>query len=128
MEFAASLPSDLKRRDGTSKYIFKKAVRALLPPEIIDRPKKGFSVPLEYWFRHELKDMTRDVLLDSRARGRGYFDPKVVRRLIDEHVSSVHNWHDQLWNLLMLEMWHRTFIDRRPTEAPAIERQGHCHV
>ena len=111
MEFAATLPVDYKRRGGTSKYIFKRAVRGLVPDEILDRPKKGFSVPLEVWFRGELRQMAYDVLLDSRTTSRGYFRRNVVSRLLDEHVRGVRNWHEQLWNLLMLEMWHRMFID-----------------
>jgi asparagine synthase (glutamine-hydrolysing) len=114
MEFAATLPSDLKRRGTTAKYIFKRAVRHLLPADIIDRPKKGFSVPLEHWFRNELREMTTDLLLDPRALQRGYFRPATVRRLIDEHVRGIRNWHEQLWNLVMLELWHRMFLDARP--------------
>jgi asparagine synthase (glutamine-hydrolysing) len=117
MEFAATLPSELKLRGTETKHIFKRAVRPLLPPDIIDRPKKGFSVPLSVWFRHELKEMAYDLLLDTRATQRGYFRPAAVRRLLDEHVSGIRDWSDQLWNLLMLESWHRTFIDERPARA-----------
>jgi len=113
MEFAATLPPDFKLRGETSKYIFKKTVRGLVPSEIIDRPKKGFSVPLEHWFRHELRGLTEDLLLDRQSAARGYFRPAVVRRLINEHVNGVACWNEQLWNLLMLELWHRRFIDRR---------------
>jgi asparagine synthase (glutamine-hydrolysing) len=111
MEFAATLPADFKRRGATSKYIFKRAIRHLVPADILERPKKGFSVPLAQWFRNDLRDMASDVLLESRTADRGYFRPAVIRRLLDEHVRGVRDWHDQLWNLLMLEMWHRTFID-----------------
>jgi hypothetical protein len=62
--------------------------------------------------------MAEDVLLDTTARERGYFNPAVVSRLLDEHVRGVARWHSQLWNLLMLELWHRTFIDRRPDADP----------
>ena len=121
MEWAAQLPADFKRRGSTSKYIFKQAVGPLLPAEIIDRPKKGFSVPLELWFRGELKEMAHDTLLGRRAMDRGYFRRQTVERLLSEHVTGVKNWHEHLWNLLMLELWHRTFIDERPTmfESPA---------
>jgi asparagine synthase (glutamine-hydrolysing) len=116
METAASLPAHMKRRDGVSKYIFKQAARSLIPREIIDRPKKGFSVPLDHWFRHELKELARDLLLDTRAAQRGYFHKPVVERLLTEHASGVRQWNEQLWNLLMLELWHRTFVDARPGE------------
>jgi asparagine synthase (glutamine-hydrolysing) len=119
MEFAASLPSGLKLKGGTKKYILKEAVKPLLPREIIERPKMGFGVPLEHWFRDELKDLAHDVLLSGTLAQRGYFRPEVIRRLLDEHVRGVRAWHYQLWNLLMLESWHRVFIDARPTGAPS---------
>jgi asparagine synthase (glutamine-hydrolysing) len=117
MEFAASLPPDLKLRGSHTKYILKRAVRDLLPGDIIDRPKKGFSVPLDLWFRQELRELSGDLLLDGRLEARGYFRPGRVRRLLEEHWSGA-SWHNQLWSLLMLESWHRMFIDERPAAAP----------
>jgi asparagine synthase (glutamine-hydrolysing) len=111
MEFAASLPSALKLRGRDKKYIFRRAIGHLLPEEILDRPKMGFGVPLDHWFRHELRDMAHDVLLSRRTLERGYFRREVIERLLAEHAQGTHAWHDQLWNLLMLEMWHRMFID-----------------
>ena len=112
MEFCAGLPSQMKLRGRVKKYIFRRALRGLLPPEILERPKMGFGVPIETWFRQDLGETARDLLLSPRALGRGYFRPLVVQRLLDEHTRGVRNWHYQLWNLLMLELWHRTFIDR----------------
>jgi asparagine synthase (glutamine-hydrolysing) len=111
MEFCASLPSDFKLRGRTTKYIFKRAVRDLLPTEIPDRRKMGFGVPLVHWLRTDLRDFAVDLLLSERASARGYFNMKVVERLLSEHASGRRNWHYQLWNLLVLEMWHRVFID-----------------
>jgi asparagine synthase (glutamine-hydrolysing) len=111
MEFAASLPSTMKLRGSSHKYIFKQAVQHLLPPEILNRPKIGFGVPLDQWFRHELRELAYDLLLSRRMRERGYFRAEVVERLLREHANGTRAWQDQLWNLLMLEMWHRTFID-----------------
>jgi asparagine synthase (glutamine-hydrolysing) len=119
MEFAASLPADLKLRSTETKYILKQAVRDLLPRDILDRPKKGFSVPIDRWLRHELRELTGDLLLDGRLAARGYFRSDVVRRMADEHWRGVRRWHNQLWALLMLESWHRTFVDERPAAAPA---------
>jgi asparagine synthase (glutamine-hydrolysing) len=119
MEFAASLPADFKLRGTTTKYIFKKAIRELVPADIIDRPKKGFGVPLDHWFRNELREMSGDVLLSPRALQRGYFKPGAVRRMLEEHWSGTATWHNHLWTLLMLESWHRMFIDERPSAAPA---------
>ncbi len=118
MAFAASLPTDLKLRGTSTKYILKRAARSLLPADIIDRPKKGFSVPLGDWFRGELRDMVGDLLLDQRSASRGYFKPGVVQRLVDEHWRGVAAWEDQLWSLLMLESWHRMLVDARPAAAP----------
>jgi asparagine synthase (glutamine-hydrolysing) len=118
MEFAASLPSRLKMNGGVKKYILKEAVKPLLPREIIERPKMGFGVPLDYWFRHELKELAHDVLLSDSLRQRGYFHETVIRRLLDEHTRGIRSWHYQLWNLLMFESWHRVFIDARPMTCP----------
>ena len=116
MEFAASLPSRFKLKGAVKKHILKKAVTSLLPAEIIDRPKMGFGVPLETWFRNELKEMAFDTLLSRRMREREYFHEAFIRRLLDEHTSGARAWHYQLWNLLMLELWHRAFIDQRPLQ------------
>ncbi|HEY2433355.1 MAG TPA: asparagine synthase (glutamine-hydrolyzing) [Vicinamibacterales bacterium] len=119
MEFAASLPASLKLRGNSQKYIFKQAVGPLLPRAILERPKMGFGVPLEAWFRGDLKDLAYDVLLSRQLRERGYFQETVIRRLLDEHTRGERAWHYQLWNLLVLELWHRTFIDRQPAVCAA---------
>ena len=119
MEFAASLPSNMKVRGLITKYILKRAAAPLLPAEAIHRPKRGFSIPLARWFKHEFGDLAEDVLLDGRLAGRGYFKMDVVRRLLDEHRRGLNLWQKQLWNLVMLEMWHRMFIDQRPSGVAA---------
>jgi asparagine synthase (glutamine-hydrolysing) len=128
MEFAATIPSDLKVRGRVKKYILKRALADLLPEEILHRPKMGFGVPIDHWLRHELRDLAYDTLLGPRCLGRGYFRPGTVRRLLDEHTRGRANWHYLLWTLLMLELWHRTYVDgdgpladqrRAPGQAPA---------
>jgi asparagine synthase (glutamine-hydrolysing) len=114
MEFVASLPSSLKLRGAEKKYLLKRAAAPLLPPEILTRPKMGFGVPIDVWFRGELRDFTRDLLLSRAARTRGCLQPAVVERLIDQHVAGTHSWHYLLWNLVMFEMWHQQFVDVRP--------------
>ena len=111
MEFCASLPSSMKLKGRDKKYVLKQAVRSLLPDKILNRPKMGFGVPLDHWFRKDLREMTYDLLLSSRAVQRGYFHKHAVEKLLDEHVSGTKNWHYRLWNLLMLELWHQTYID-----------------
>ena len=113
MEFAASIPSALKLRGRTKKYLFKQAVRDLLPAAVIDRPKMGFGVPLDRWFRRELRDLAYDILLSRRSLGRGLFREDMVRLLLDEHRDGRANWHFQIWSLLILELWFQRFIDCR---------------
>jgi len=126
MEFAATLPADLKRRGTEGKYLLKRAVKELLPAEIINRKKMGFGVPLDHWFRADLKEMASDLLLSGSATSRGLFDLTVVDQMLNEHATGRASWQDQLWNLLMLEHWFRTFIDRRPSAADAAETQAHA--
>ena len=114
MEFAARLPAGMKMSLLNRKAIFKKALRKVLPAAILDRSKMGFGVPLDLWMRGDWKDLLHDVLLSRRALQRGYFDAGRLRRLIDEHGAGARDRHNQLWALLMLEVWHTTFIDRRP--------------
>jgi len=111
MEFAASLPSNLKLRGWTRKYLLKRAARALLPPELLKRRKMGFGIPIGQWFRRELRQMTYDTLLSKRAIGRGLFRPERVRRLLDDHEHLRGEWQFHLWALLMLELWFQRFID-----------------
>ena len=111
MEFAARLPAETKRQNGAGKHLFRKAVAHLLPPEVLERRKMGFGVPLDRWFRNELRDLAYDTLLSRRMTERGYFRTGEVQRMLDEHTRGVAEWHDQLWNLLMLERWHQVFVD-----------------
>jgi asparagine synthase (glutamine-hydrolysing) len=123
LEFAARIPSSLKLRDGTEgKHILKKASEPFLPHEVIYRKKMGFGVPIDHWFRHELKEMTFDTLLSSRALQRGYFRREYVESLLTRHQAG-ENWHYLIWNLLMLELWHLMFIDRTLT-VPEEHRTG----
>jgi asparagine synthase (glutamine-hydrolysing) len=113
MEFVARLPSSFKLRGRTKKYILKKALQGLIPDEILNRRKMGFGVPLDRWFRKELKNFAYETLLGPKACSRGYFRIEAVRQLLDEHCSSHANHQHLLWNLLMLELWHKTYIDSR---------------
>jgi asparagine synthase (glutamine-hydrolysing) len=113
-EFAARLPSELKVKGNTSKYILKKAVADLVPAENMHRPKQGFAVPVGAWFRGELKDFLADHILGPRFGARGLFNPATVQRLFDDHQRGAGDHAHHLWTLLMLELWFREFIDRRP--------------
>ena len=111
LEFAAGLPSHLKLQGREKKVLLRTALRGILPDAILDRPKMGFGVPIDRWFRNELRPVAYDTLLSRRATDRGYFRPDAVRAYLEEHVRGQADWHYLLWNLLMLELWHRTFLD-----------------
>jgi len=111
VEFTASLPSAWKLKGLRSKHILKEAFRDFLPPEILNRGKQGFGIPLNEWFRGELKNYLRDVVLSPAALKRGYFNPDNLRSFIDDHIEGRANHGYRLWALLMLELWHRVFID-----------------
>ncbi len=113
MEFVAALPAEFKIKKGERKYIFKKAIETLLPKNIIYREKKGFTPPLDDWFRKEMKDYAYEVLLDSKTLGRNYFKKEGIEKLLKEHCQSKINNGGVIWGLIFLELWHRAFIDAR---------------
>ena len=110
LERMARLPGSLKLRRFSGKQLLRHAVRDLLPAPILTRSKKGFNLPLDRWMRQELAGMTRDLLTDATARGRGLLDAGEVRRLLDEHAAGVSHGN-RLWNLCVLELWLRHFVD-----------------
>jgi asparagine synthase (glutamine-hydrolysing) len=113
MEFAARLPVELKLRGRRSKYLLKRAFADLLPSENVHRRKMGFGVPVGAWFLGPLRPLLEDALLSEQTLRWGYFQPEALRRLVTEHLERRADHSFSLWNLLMLELWHREFIDRR---------------
>jgi asparagine synthase (glutamine-hydrolysing) len=111
IDFAASLPSGMKIRDGERKHILKRAVEGLLPSSIIGRRKQGFGVPIGVWFRGGLTQLFRDVLLSPTAVQRGYFQPSFVERIVDEHLAGTRDHSFRLWQLVVFELWHRRYLD-----------------
>jgi len=109
--FVARLPSHLKVRRLTSKYILKRALAGIVPRENLHREKRGFAVPIGQWFRNELREFLEDHLLSSRFAQRGLFRQATVEGMIRDHVQGYADYAHHLWILLMLELWHRTFID-----------------
>ena len=113
VEWATGLPAEWKIRRGQQKYILRKlAERVGVPREVLYRSKQGFTLPLVHWIRHELKEMIQSVLLDARTLQRGYFDPRGVRQLLDEHFRGRRNHYGRIWRLLMFELWHRNYLER----------------
>jgi asparagine synthase (glutamine-hydrolysing) len=111
VELALAMPlaRKLRLRGGRSKVALKQAFPELLPPAIRTRPKMGFGVPIDRWFRGELKDELRSILLDPSTLARGLFRPEVVRMLIDEHAEGRKDHAYKLWAMLMLELWFRRY-------------------
>jgi asparagine synthase (glutamine-hydrolysing) len=110
LEFAASLPPGMKLHGATTKYLLKKALSKRIPKEIRDRKKTGFPVPYGSWMRNELKDMVWDVLLDSRTINRGYFRRDGVEDLLQKNSNGM-DYSKEIFSLLSLELWHRTFLE-----------------
>jgi len=111
VELAVRMPGRLKFRWGRGKRVLKEAFADLLPRAIRRRRKMGFGVPLDHWFRDELKGFARGILLDRRTLERGYFRPEGVERLLDDHQSGRFDHSARLWALLVLELWQREWYD-----------------
>jgi asparagine synthase (glutamine-hydrolysing) len=114
IEFAASLPLHLKYHRGTAKYLLKRYAERRAPAGVVNRPKMGFSIPLATWLRGALRSTADDLLLSERALGRGYFRPDVIRGMWQRHQAGQRNHAHHLWALMMLELWHRLFVDQAP--------------
>jgi len=112
MEFVATLPSNWKMKGLKSKHILKEAFKDYFPEEILNRKKQGFSIPLGKWFRGEWKEFLKEVVLSEKAIKRGYFNEKNLKIFIDDHIEGRSDYGYCLWALLMLELWHRVFIDK----------------
>jgi len=111
MVFAASLPGDMKLRGHRTKLILREVAKPLVPEKILKRPKRGFGLPIDRWMREDLAAMSRDILLDQTARERGIFEAAAVEALLGQHQRGEPRG-DQIWALMVLELWYRTFIDR----------------
>ena len=126
VEFAAREPSSFKLQSGRTKPLLADVVAPSLPPSVPRRRKMGFGLPIEHWLRGDLRELAHDLLLSSRALGRGYFVRGTLERYLSEHERGEAQHHMRVWGLMMLEQWHRTFIDRRRdgTAPPASTTSG----
>jgi asparagine synthase (glutamine-hydrolysing) len=107
-EYVASLPSSLKLRGLTTKYLLKKAASGLVPAANLRRPKRGFAVPIARWLRHDLREFVADQLHSSRLASAGIFRQRTIDALLDGHLSGAHDYAHHVWVLLMAELWYRT--------------------
>ncbi len=120
VELAARMPLRLKQDNQKGKRILTETFADLIPKSIQHRSKMGFGVPIDHWFRKELRDLLQDTLLDQTARDRGILEPATVQRLVDEHQSGRWDHSYRLWNLICLEQWCRMFLDTQAVSAPSI--------
>ena len=111
IEFAASLPENFKLHGLTTKYLLKHALKTLVPVENLDRRKMGFCMPIGDWLRGHMQTFMRESLLAGRVCQRRLFKHRRVEYMIEEHTSGRHDYAQQLWTLLMLELWFKRFID-----------------
>jgi asparagine synthase (glutamine-hydrolysing) len=116
VEFAARMPERMKVRGMTTKYVLRKAMADVLPPEILTRRKMGFPVPVGAWFRGPYRHVLDDLVLGERATSRGLFDQAALRRLVASHVSGEANHAERLWSLVNLELWQRLHLDGESTD------------
>jgi asparagine synthase (glutamine-hydrolysing) len=112
VEFALSLPPQMKLRRGTTKVILREAMRGRLPEAVLNKPKEGFSIPLKHWLRGPLLPMMTDLLSAGSVQRRGYFESQTVRRWMQEHQEGRFNHSHRLWTLMVFELWHRQVLDR----------------
>lgn len=108
LELAAAIPSSLKLHNGTGKYILKKALEPVLPANILYRQKQGFAVPLDVWFRRELKEMAHHVILETED---GILDNRFLKKIWDQHQRGTYDRSALLWSALMFRKWQQTFCD-----------------
>jgi len=117
VEFAARLPLRMKLRNGAGKWILRRVLDRYVPRELIDRPKKGFSLPVAEWLRGSLREWAEDLLGENRLRKDGYFHPGIVRKIWEGHVSGQRDFRHHIWALLMFQAW---LDDRRVQKPPSI--------
>lgn len=112
IEFVTSIPASMKLAGLETKHLFKQAIADLVPAEVVNRPKQGFGVPIQQWINQQLRERIRDTLSDPRTLQRGYVTRSHVELLLDEHERGRRDHAMALWALLMLELWHRQYVDR----------------
>jgi asparagine synthase (glutamine-hydrolysing) len=111
LEFTATIPSSLKLKGRTTKYLLKEVMQKYLPSRVFTRPKHGFTMPVGEWLKGPLRGMVEECLFSPRARQRGLFHPKAVQNLWSSHLSGKRDASHNLWMLLMLELWQREYLE-----------------
>ena len=111
---AFALPTRLKVHGLAKKVLLRKAVEPLVPVEVVHGRKRGFSIPAAAWLRGELEPFARETLAPENLRRQGFFQPKPVARLLDEHVAGREDWSRQLWGLLAFTLWYERHVEQEP--------------
>jgi asparagine synthase (glutamine-hydrolysing) len=117
VEFAARMPDAMKLRGWTTKYVLRRAMRGVLPPEILTRKKMGFPTPVGRWFRGPFRRVIDEYVLSERALARGVFDPSYAREIVARHAAG-ENHTERLWMLVNFEIWQRRFFDMETIRVP----------
>ncbi|MBE7554545.1 MAG: asparagine synthase (glutamine-hydrolyzing) [Anaerolineales bacterium] len=110
VHFATDLPLELKLRRLTTKYLLKKSMSQKLPREIINRPKKGFNMPVARWLTTELRDVVLEMLSEERINRQGFFNYTYVRELLDQHLSHRRDNRKVLWTLFIFQLWYDRYV------------------
>jgi asparagine synthase (glutamine-hydrolysing) len=118
VEYAASIPSNIKIKPFRSKYLLKRAFADMLPQPILARKKVGFTVPIGTWFRQGQRSFITNILLSERTRSRGFLNNECVEHLVHDHLEGKTNYQLQLFILASLELWFRIFMDNTNLESP----------
>jgi asparagine synthase (glutamine-hydrolysing) len=111
IDFVTGIPAGLKLSGFETKYLLKKAVKDLVPSEILNRPKQGFGVPIQEWINQQLRSRVHETLTEPRSRQRGHLNVQYIDVLLNEHERGRRDHSMGLWALFMLELWHRQFVD-----------------
>lgn len=110
VEFTGTIPSRLKLQGKNTKYLLKKAMGAILPREILNRGKEGFSIPIKNWLKGDLKTLMLDVLHPEKVKNEGFFNADYIEQLKNEHLSGKENHSHRLWALMVFEIWQELYL------------------
>lgn len=113
VDYCGRLPARYKVRGLNKRYLFKKAMHGILPDEILRKRKQGFGLPTAIWLKSDraTQELMREVLLDDRTRQRGWVEPAFVDKLVELHMAGAWDHSGAIWQLLVLELWMRKYMD-----------------